>query len=79
MEPLRFQDVGEVVRQQKIDFLITNLYNYIEMAEKFGIERLVTVVMKTSHGPSSVSGGTIITKAGRQDIQRLGGCPRIRI
>ncbi|MCK4377833.1 MAG: PhnD/SsuA/transferrin family substrate-binding protein, partial [Deltaproteobacteria bacterium] len=71
IEPLRFQDVDEAVRQQKIDFLITNPYSYVELAEKFGVERLATVVRKTSQGPSSVFGGAVFTKAASQDIQRL--------
>ncbi|MEA3241139.1 MAG: PhnD/SsuA/transferrin family substrate-binding protein [Pseudomonadota bacterium] len=71
IEPLRFQDVDEAVQQHKIDFLIINPYLYVEMADKFDFERLATVVRKTSQGPSSVFGGTVFTRTGRRDIQRL--------
>lgn len=71
IEPLRFQNVEEAVRQQKVDFLITNPYNYVELADKYRVERLATVVRKTPEGPSSVSGGTVFVRTVRQDINHL--------
>ncbi|MCD6150371.1 MAG: phosphate/phosphite/phosphonate ABC transporter substrate-binding protein, partial [Deltaproteobacteria bacterium] len=71
IEPLRFQDIDEAVQQQKIDFLITNPYIYVELAEKYAVERLATVVRKTSQGPSSVFGGVVFTRSGRDDICKL--------
>ena len=71
IEPLRFQDIDEAVRQQKVDFLITNPYDYVVLAAKYRVERLATVVRETSKGPSSVFGGTVFVRAVRQDIKRL--------
>ena len=71
IEPLRFQDIDEAVQQQKIDFLITNPYIYVEMANKYSIERLATVVRKTSQGPSRVFGGVVFTRSRSQDIQKF--------
>ena len=71
VEPLTFQHVNEAVRQQKIDFLITNPYNYTELADEFHLKRLATMIRKTPQGPATVFGGTIFTRADRHDIQLL--------
>ncbi len=71
IEPLRFQDIDEAVQQQKIDFLISNPYVYVELAEEDAVERLATVIRKTSQGPSKVFGGVVFTRSRSQDIQRF--------
>ncbi|MEA2109572.1 MAG: PhnD/SsuA/transferrin family substrate-binding protein, partial [Pseudomonadota bacterium] len=69
IEPLGFQDVDEAVQQHKIDFLIINPYLYVEMANKYNVERLATVIRKTLQGPSSVFGGVVFTRTGCREIQ----------
>jgi len=71
IEPLRYQDIEEEVQQQKIDFLITNPYNYVELCSKYKLKRLTTLVRKSPQGSSMVLGGVVFAKASRKDINHL--------
>lgn len=71
LNPLKFHQIDEVIRQNNIDFILTNTGNYIELEARYGISRLAT--LKTRHQDKTTSqiSAVIFTLSNRDDIQSL--------
>ncbi len=70
--PLRYGQVRQAVTGQKIDFLIANPIYYVEMEASAGIMRVATLVNKSVNGqPMTTYGGTVFTRAERNDINNM--------
>lgn len=69
--PLDFTQVREAVRDQTIDFLITNSGYYIELEYEFGVTRIATMKNLLNHIPKTLFGGVIFTRSTRNDINNL--------
>ena len=71
LEPLKLNQITDKVKQNHLDFILTNSGNYIELEENFGISRLATLKTKRQNKTSSQFGAVIFTKSTRGDIQIL--------
>ncbi|WP_165886354.1 sensor histidine kinase [Varunaivibrio sulfuroxidans] len=69
--PLTIDTMKESVRTNKVDFIITNPGNYVELEARFGISRIATLQKDTLRSPAGAVGSVIFTKRTRTDIQRL--------
>lgn len=71
LKPLKLNQTTEAVKQQTVDFILTNPGNYIDLEARFGISRLATLKSKNQNHASSQFGAVIFSKADRNDIQSL--------
>jgi len=69
IQPLDFQDVSDVVREAKVDFILLNSGLYVQLEYNYGLRPIAT--LRASHGESGISlfAGLIITRADRADIR----------
>lgn len=69
IQPLNFQDVSDVVRDAKVDFVLVNSGLYIQLEYNYGVRPIAT--LRARHGKSGISlfAGLIITRAERTDIR----------
>ena len=61
----------DAVENQKVDFIIGNPAQYVEMEADFGISRIATVEFANGPAPSSAIGSLIFTRSDRTDIKTL--------
>ncbi len=71
LKPLKLGKTAEVVKQNNIDFILTNPGNYIDLEARFGISRLATLKTIKQNQSSSQFGAVIFTRHDRNDIQSL--------
>lgn len=69
--PLKLGQTAEIVKQNKIDFILTNPGNYIVLESQFGISRLATLKIKRQNKTANQFGAVIFTHKDRDDIQSL--------
>ena len=69
--PLDFTQVRQAVKDQTIDFLITNSGYYVELEYEFGVSRIATMKNILNHVPKTQFGGVIFTRSDREDINGL--------
>ena len=61
----------DAVENQKVDFIIGNPAQYVEMEVDFGISRIATVEFADGPAPSSAIGSLIFTRSDHTDIKTL--------
>ena len=71
IKPLKLGQTVEVVKQNSIDFIITNPGNYIDLEARFGISRLATLKTIKQNKTSNQFAAIIFTRNNRDDIQSL--------
>lgn len=71
IEPLDFEHVRLAVKEDSIDFLLTNSAYYVELECDYGISRIVTMKNLLNNNPKSIFGGVIFTHTDREDINAL--------
>ncbi len=71
LRPLGLKAMGAALAAQDLDFFITNPGNYIEMEQRFGASRLMTLESVGSGVPAASIGTVLFSAAVRQDIQQL--------
>ena len=71
--PLAFEQVVPVIKDGRIDFLLTNPSIYVGMAILYSARRVATLKNLRSGRLVTVFGGVIFTAAGRNDINSLDG------
>lgn len=69
--PLTFDEIDNAVQNDKIDFIIANSSIYVELEARYGVTRIATMKNRGFKGSSTVFGGTIFCKAGRNDLKTL--------
>ncbi|MEK6202183.1 MAG: PhnD/SsuA/transferrin family substrate-binding protein, partial [Desulfobulbaceae bacterium] len=69
--PVDFDQVRQTTADKKIDFLITNSGNYVELEFEYGISRIATLKNIVNNIPSTLFGGVIFTTSNRDDISTL--------
>lgn len=69
--PLDLSRIGEAVAGARVDFLLTNPGNYIELENRYGVSRIATLRNLRDGEPYTVFGAVIFTRAGRDDIASL--------
>jgi diguanylate cyclase (GGDEF)-like protein len=65
--PLLFEEVETAVKNGKVDFILTNTSQYIELESLYGVNRILTLM----DDGLTVFGGTIFCMADRHDIQSI--------
>jgi len=71
LKPLKLEQTAKVVKQNNIDFILTNPGNYIDLEARFGISRLATLKTIKQNQSSNQFGAVIFTRHDRNDIQSL--------
>ncbi len=71
LNPLKLHQIDEVIKQNNLDFILTNSGNYIELSTRYGISRLATLKTRVNNKTSSQFSAVIFTKSNRDDIQSL--------
>ena len=71
LKPLNLLDTTDAVKNQKIDFIITNPGNYIDLEARFHVSRLATLKTKRQNKTSNQFAAVIFTRRDRDDIHSL--------
>ncbi len=69
--PLDFKELYEAVRQEQLDFFITNPSFYVELEAKFKVSRIATLENRIGNTGSSLFGGVILTSIARKDLKTI--------
>ena len=69
--PLDLQEMSAALEQGRLDFILTNPGNYVDLERKFGISRITTLKNLHFGNPYTVFGAVIFTRADRDDIRDL--------
>ena len=69
--PLRLDEFSEAVKQDQVEFVLTNPEHYILLRSEYGLAALATLMNSVEGHPVSQFGGTIFTRAERADINEL--------
>jgi len=69
--PLDLAGMDEALAQGRVDFILTNPGNYVELEARYGITRIATLRNMRHGQPSRTFGAVIFTSAGRDDIHTL--------
>ena len=71
---LAYYDIAglrEAVRQQEVDFVITNSGQYVALEAEFGVSRIATLDSPGVPSPSQAIGSAVIARADRRDLNVL--------
>ena len=71
MVPLSLEDIKKVVANGKVDFVLTNTGNYVELESNYGATRIATLRAPANVLAGNVFGAVIFCRADRQDINNL--------
>lgn len=71
LRPLGLDGMEAALAAKKLDFFITNPGNYIEMEQRYGASRLVTLESVQAGVPAASVGAVIFSRSDRRDIRRL--------
>ncbi|WP_455222890.1 PhnD/SsuA/transferrin family substrate-binding protein [Kaarinaea lacus] len=69
--PLDLEQLRHAVEKQKVDFVITNTGQYVEMEAFYGVSRIATVKNNINGQVSTSFGAVIFARADRSDINTL--------
>ena len=68
---LNVTDLRKAVKNGELEFVFTNSTQYVSLASEFGIQRIATLMLPESVSPEHALGSTILTLAGRSDVEKL--------
>ena len=71
LKPLKLEQATNVVKNENIDFILTNPGNYVDLEARFGISRLATLKTKRQNKTSNQFAAVIFSRHDRDDIQSL--------
>jgi two-component system sensor histidine kinase TtrS len=69
--PLDLNEMSAALAAGKLDFILTNPGNYVDLERKFGVSRITTLKNLHFGNPYTVFGAVIFTRADREDIREL--------
>jgi len=69
--PLDLEEMSHALGQRKLDFILTNPGNYVELERRFGISRIATLKNLRQDQPYTMFGAVILVRADREDIRTL--------
>lgn len=67
--PLGYSIISTTVASGKVDFILTNSAMYVELEQKYGVNRIVTLKERRQNRLYSSYGSVIFTRASRKDIR----------
>ena len=65
--PLDFQQIGPVVKEGAVDFVLANTSIYVELEAAYGVTRISTLKNKSGKGAYTTFGGVIFCRHDRHD------------
>ncbi len=71
LRPLGLKGMEAGLAAQELDFFVTNPGNYIEMEQRYGASRLVTLESVRGGAPAASVGAVVFSRADRPDIRTL--------
>ncbi len=71
IEPLPLATLRAATSAGRIDYVLTNPGQYVELEEDFGISRIATLKKSISEGARNQFGAVILARSNRSDIRRL--------
>jgi diguanylate cyclase (GGDEF)-like protein len=69
--PLNFEEVYDAVKNERIDFIITNSMQFIQLEAHYGVSRMATFLNPSPQGDLSQFGAVIFTKSENRNINTL--------
>lgn len=69
--PLNYPEINEAIKNDKLDFVITNPGHYVYLEKKYHISRIATMMHYKNSQWLDRFGGVIFTRAGNSDINRI--------
>ena len=69
--PLDLDEISGTLEQRKVDFVLTNPGNYVELERRFGVTRIATLRNLRHSEPYTLFGAVIFVRADREDISEL--------
>jgi two-component system sensor histidine kinase TtrS len=69
--PLDLNEMSAALAAGKLDFILTNPGNYVDLERKYGVSRITTLKNLHFGNPYTVFGAVIFTRADRGDIREL--------
>jgi two-component system sensor histidine kinase TtrS len=69
--PLDLNGMSAALAAGRLDFILTNPGNYVDLERKFGVSRITTLKNLHFENPYTVFGAVIFTRADRDDIREL--------
>lgn len=71
IEPLFLSELADAVREDRVDFVLTQPLQFVQLAQDDDVWPLATMVVRTSGGMLDRFGSAIIVRADRKEIQHL--------
>lgn len=75
IEAMSLQELADAVQAGRVDFVITNTGQYVELEARTGISRLATLKNRVRNTTTTEFGAVIFTRADRSDIETLHDVP----
>lgn len=72
IEPMFLSELAAAVRENRLDFVLTQPLQFVQLAQDDSVWPLATMVVRTPGGTLDRFGSAIIVRADRQDIQHVG-------
>lgn len=69
--PLDLDGMSAALEQRKVDFVLTNPGNYVELERRFGVTRIATLRNRRHGEPYTLFGAVIFVRADREDLRTL--------
>jgi two-component system sensor histidine kinase TtrS len=69
--PLDLEGMSDALEQRKVDFILTNSGNYVELESRFGVTRIATLRNLRRGEPYTVFGAVIFVRSDRDDLRTL--------
>lgn len=69
--PLSFSELNKTVKENKVDFVLTNSAYFVELESEYGVSPLVTLLNKGPRGGCKFFGGVVFCRNDRKDIKTL--------
>jgi len=71
IKPLNLAEMETAVKTNSLDFFITNPGNYVDLEQRYGASRLVTLETVSTGRPATALGATIFSLSSNQQINHL--------
>ncbi|MDC7223683.1 MAG: diguanylate cyclase [Spirochaetales bacterium] len=69
--PIPFEEMDDYIRMKRVDFILTNTGNYVDLASRYGVSRIATMKNDILGASYTYFGGVLFTRADRGDIRVL--------
>ncbi|MBU0621774.1 MAG: PhnD/SsuA/transferrin family substrate-binding protein [Gammaproteobacteria bacterium] len=71
LSPMDGSHLHDAVSKGELGFVLTNSTQYVSLASDFGIQRIATIILPEAASPQKALGSTVLTLAGRKDVNNL--------